>query len=117
LRRSIALIAPCLWPTPASRASPGAADTAFSATGSAGRRGVRARLGSRLPDGLVDAVWLWLLLRVSLSILAQYVVGTKTARPPCPMDAHLAWLPRDGLAFPLLGAWHHWDACWYTTIA
>jgi hypothetical protein len=36
---------------------------------------------------------------------------------PCPKDAHLGWLPGSGPAFPLLGAWNHWDACWYTTIA
>jgi hypothetical protein len=76
-----------------------------------------ARLGRRLPDGLADAVWLWLLLRLGLTLIAAFVVLSGQAEAPCPKDAHLAWLPGSGAAFPLLGAWHHWDACWYTTIA
>lgn len=84
----------------------------------AGARGGRAgRITGRLPDGLTDAVWLWLLLRVGLTMIAAFVVVWGQASPPCASDAPLAWLPHDGPAFPLLGAWHHWDACWYTTIA
>ncbi len=79
--------------------------------------GPLARLGSRLPYGLADAVWLWLLLRIGLTLIAAFVILSGQAKAPCPDDAHLAWLPGSGAAFPLLGAWHHWDACWYTTIA
>ena len=79
--------------------------------------GPLARLGSRLPFGLADAVWLWLLLRVGLTLIAAFVILSGMAKAPCPDDAHLAWLPGSGAAFPLLGAWHRWDACWYTTIA
>jgi hypothetical protein len=75
------------------------------------------RLRERLPEGLADAVWLWLLLRVGMTLLAIVVVVEGRAAAPCPTDDHLRWLPGAGPAFPLLGAWHHWDACWYTTIA
>lgn len=102
---------------PTSSVSSGVSDTALLVTSSTGLRGALVRWGARLPDGLGDAIWLWLLLRVNLSILTLWVVVTKTAQSPCPAETHLAWLPRDGLGFQLLGAWYHWDACWYTTIA
>lgn len=92
-------------------------EPAHDAAREAAGGGPLARLGSRLPYGLTDAVWLWLLLRIGLTLIAAFVVLSGQAEAPCPKDAHLAWLPGSGAAFPLLGAWHHWDACWYTTIA
>ena len=75
------------------------------------------RLVARLPEGLVDAAWLWLVLRVGLGVIALFVVMQGKAASVCPRDASLAFLPQEGPLFVLLGTWIHWDACWYATIA
>ncbi len=76
-----------------------------------------ARLGARLPEGLVDAAWLWLVLRAGLGLIALFVVMRGRADTACSADAPLAFLPDQGPLFALFGTWLHWDACWYTTIA
>jgi len=81
------------------------------------------RLGARLPDGLVDAAWLWLVLRVGLGLLAVMVVVSGAAPKPCNSDLVInGWttlppLSDKGIWFPLVGVWQHWDACWYSKIA
>lgn len=80
-------------------------------------------LAVRLPDGMQDAVWLWLVLRVGLSVLAVLVVVGGNAPTPCDSDIAInGWktfppLADGPLSFPLVGVWQHWDACWYTKIA
>lgn len=76
------------------------------------------RLSSRLPEGLADAVWLWLALRVGLGLVALFVIIGGHASQACPGDPEtLAFLPDQGPLYALFGIWHQWDACWYTTIA
>ena len=77
----------------------------------------------RLPEGLVDASWLWLVLRVSLGLFAA-VLFVKGGLPgPCHFElARDGWttfppLDDSGLSFPLVGVWQRWDACWYSKIA
>ncbi|CAN5657407.1 hypothetical protein BH20CHL7_BH20CHL7_08280 [soil metagenome] len=81
------------------------------------------RLVARLPEGSADAIWLWLVLRVGLGVLALLVVLGGAASSPCFSDiATNGWktfppLADGPLSFPLVGVWQHWDACWYTKIA
>ncbi|HET7828635.1 MAG TPA: hypothetical protein VFL03_03690 [Candidatus Limnocylindrales bacterium] len=76
------------------------------------------RLSARLPEGLVDAAWLWLVLRVGLGLIALFVLIQGKAATACPRDPEtLAFLPDAGPLHVLFGIWHQWDACWYTTIA
>jgi hypothetical protein len=89
-------------------------------TNAGGRVG---RLASRLPEGLLDAAWLWLVLRIGLGAIAGLLVMKGLAPPPCNSDVvinHWTTIPPlsdGGAAFPLVGVWQHWDACWYTKIA
>jgi Dolichyl-phosphate-mannose-protein mannosyltransferase len=75
------------------------------------------------PDGLLDAAWLWLVLRVGLSLFAAALVIRGGLPGPCDADiAQNGWttlppLEDQGLLYPLVGVWQHWDACWYTKIA
>lgn len=81
------------------------------------------RLPGRLPDGLADIVWLWLVLRVGLSLVAALLFVGGDLPNPCNTDLlinHWITLPQldnHGVAFPLVGVWQHWDACWYSKIA
>ncbi|HEY5628179.1 MAG TPA: hypothetical protein VIR16_01585 [Candidatus Limnocylindrales bacterium] len=82
-----------------------------------------ARVAAWLPDGLVDAAWLWLMLRVALGLIAWLLVIRGSAPGPCNSDLVInGWktfppLADHGIAFPLVGVWQHWDACWYSKIA
>ena len=84
--------------------------------------GVR-RLLARLPEGLTDIVWLWLVLRVGLSLIAVVLLVGGGLPEPCNdrlVNNHWITLPpldNQGIAFPLVGVWQHWDACWYSKIA
>lgn len=77
----------------------------------------------RLPDGLVSAAWLWLVLRVGLGLFALVLFINGGLPGPCNSDLVInGWTtfpPLDdrGVAFPLVGVWQHWDACWYSKIA
>lgn len=77
----------------------------------------------RLPEGLVDAAWLWFVLRIGLGLIAGFLVLKGTAPGPCNSDLVInGWktfppLDNEGIAFPLVGVWQHWDACWYSKIA
>jgi len=77
----------------------------------------------RLPDGLLDILWLWLVVRVGLSLLAAVLFVNGNLPGPCNHDIVInRWitvppLDNQGLAFPLVGVWQHADACWYSKIA
>lgn len=82
-----------------------------------------ARLAGRLPVGLAGVIGLWLVLRVGLSLLGLLWAGTEALPGPCHFElARDGWttfppLDDQGWAFPLVGLWQRWDACWYTKIA
>lgn len=84
--------------------------------------GTRGRW-SALPDGLVDAIALFLTLRVALSLVAAYAWWKGGLPGPCHFEvARDGWLTIPRLAdgpteFPLVGVWQRWDACWYGKIA
>ena len=71
---------------------------------------------------VVEAVILFLALRIGLSLLGA-LVATSGVWGPCHFEeALVGWqtMPeqlRDGPAFPLAGIWERWDACWYMKIA
>lgn len=77
----------------------------------------------RLPEGLVDAAWLWFVLRIGLGLIAGFLVMKGAVPGPCNSDLVInGWttfppLDDSGIAFPLVGVWQHWDACWYSKIA
>jgi len=77
----------------------------------------------RLPEGLVDAAWLWFVLRIGLGLIAGFLVLKGAVPGPCNSDLVInGWktfppLDDGGIAFPLVGVWQHWDACWYSKIA
>ncbi len=78
---------------------------------------------ARWPDGLLDAIALLLTLRVALGLVAVYVWWRGGLPGPCHFElARNGWLTipplaDDGAAFPLVGVWQRWDACWYSKIA
>jgi hypothetical protein len=84
---------------------------------------VVARWQDRLPPGLLDAVLLFLLLRVALSLVALYAWWGESLPGPCHFElARNGWqtippLADEGAEFPLVGVWQRWDACWYSKIA
>lgn len=76
----------------------------------------------RLSTFVVEAVALFLALRIGLSLLGAFM-ATQDVPSPCHFEEALAgWqtmpeLLRDGPAFALAGVWERWDACWYMKIA
>jgi hypothetical protein len=86
-------------------------------------RGRSASWLRRLPVGLLDIVLLWLAVRVALSLLAAVLSVGGGLNPPCSdpnVDNHWITFPPladQGIAFPFVGVWEHWDACWYAKIA
>ncbi len=85
------------------------------------RLGVRD-LASRLPLSLGEALFLFLLLRVSLSVYALAASFLFELPPPCFHNGVVDWtsmpaLYSDGIEGRLLGVWQRWDACWYLRIA
>jgi hypothetical protein len=85
------------------------------------RWGLGARFGGVAPS-LTEAVFLFVLLRVSLSVLAAVASAFFHAPGPCFHNGVLDWptmpaLDRDGLGGALLGVWERWDGCWYLRIA
>jgi hypothetical protein len=83
---------------------------------------IRGRI-DRLPEGLVDAAWLWFVLRIGLGLIAGFLALKGAVPGPCNSDLVInGWktfppLDDGGIAFPLVGVWQHWDACWYSKIA
>ncbi len=92
-----------------------------SAQGSAS--GIGAIFGAGLGAAVRDAVGLFLSLRIVLGLLALWVWWQATPPGPCHFEvARNGWqtippLADQGPAFPLVGVWQRWDACWYTKIA
>ena len=80
-------------------------------------------LRARLPPGLGDALSLFVTMRVALGLLVAYMWWRGGLPGPCHFElAQNGWqsippLADDGAAFPLVGVWQRWDACWYTKIA
>ncbi|HEV8516431.1 MAG TPA: mannosyltransferase family protein [Candidatus Limnocylindrales bacterium] len=83
----------------------------------------RRWLDGPVGPALVEAVGLFLALRIGLTLMGLFVAVD--AEPPGPCHFELAFngwrtLPAldDGpVSFPFLGVWQRWDACWYEKIA
>ena len=78
----------------------------------------------RLPAGLGEALWLFAVMRVGLSLFALFVIAHVASVPTsCHFELALDhWRTVPPLAsspseFPLVGVWQRWDACWYSKIA
>jgi hypothetical protein len=85
------------------------------------RLGIR-HLGSRLPISLREALFLFILLRLALSMYAFAATFLFQVPPPCFHNGVVDWtsmpvLYTDGLDGRLFGVWERWDACWYLRIA
>jgi hypothetical protein len=85
--------------------------------------GLRQGFGWWLEHGLADTVALFVTLRVLLGLVALWVWWAGMSPSPCHFElARNGWatippLADAGPAFPLVGVWQRWDACWYTKIA
>ena len=87
----------------------------------------RSKRGWRFPEGLAyrlaDTLALFVSLRIILGLVALYVWWAGMTPPPCHFElARNGWatippLADSGPAFPLVGVWQRWDACWYSKIA
>lgn len=77
----------------------------------------------RFPAGFLDAVGLFLTMRVALGLVALYLWWRGGLPGPCHFElARNGWitfppLADEGAGFPLVGVWQRWDACWYSKIA
>ena len=84
---------------------------------------VQSRLQDRLPAGFADALALFLTMRFALGLVAIYLWWRGGVPGPCHFEvARNGWLTipplaDQGAAFPLVGVWQRWDACWYSKIA
>ena len=82
-----------------------------------------SRLQDRLPAGFADALALLVTMRFALGLMGLYLVWRGGVPGPCHFEvARNAWLTipplaDQGAAFPLVGVWQRWDACWYSKIA
>src|SRR3954471_13771136 len=62
-------------------------------------------------------------MRLGLFLVAAFLVLHRGVPGPCHFElARNGWLTipplaDEGPAFPLVGVWQRWDACWYTKIA
>jgi hypothetical protein len=79
-------------------------------------------LRSRMPISLREALFLFILLRVSLSVYAIAATFLFQVPPPCFHNGVIDWtsmpvLYAEGAEGRLLGVWQRWDACWYLRIA
>ncbi len=83
----------------------------------------RAALGDGLGVAVRDAIALFVSLRVVFGLVAIYLWWQAQLPGPCHFElARDGWttippLADQGPAFPLVGVWQRWDACWYTKIA
>ncbi len=77
----------------------------------------------RLPAGFLDAVGLFLTMRIALGLVALYLWWKGGLPGPCHFElARNGWvtfppLADEGAGFPLVGVWQRWDGCWYSKIA
>jgi Mannosyltransferase (PIG-V) len=82
-----------------------------------------SRLLDRLPPGFGDAVALFVTMRVALGLVVLYLWWRGGLPGACHFElARNGWLTipplaDQGAAFPLVGVWQRWDACWYSKIA
>lgn len=82
-----------------------------------------ARILDGLPPGSLDALRLLVTMRFALGAVAIYVWLAGGLPGPCHFElARNGWLTipplaDQGAAFPLVGVWQRWDACWYSKIA
>ena len=81
------------------------------------------RLAWRGSSALSDALALFVSLRLVFGLFALYLWWGGSLPGPCHFElARNGWtaippLADSGAAFPLVGVWQRWDACWYTKIA
>ena len=86
-------------------------------------RGLRHWLDGPSGRGLADTLALFVSLRVVLGLVVLYVWWAGMTPGPCHFElARNGWatippLADQGPAYPLVGVWQRWDACWYTKIA
>lgn len=86
-------------------------------------QGSASGIGAALGPAFRDAVGLFVSLRIVLGLFALWVWWQATPPGPCHFElARNGWqtlppLADQGPAFPLVGVWQRWDACWYTKIA
>jgi hypothetical protein len=86
-------------------------------------QGLRHWLDGASGRGLADTLALFVSLRVVLGLVVLYVWWAGMTPGPCHFElARNGWatippLADQGPAFPLVGVWQRWDACWYTKIA
>ena len=76
----------------------------------------------RLPISVREALFLFILLRLCLSLYAAAATFMFQVPPPCFHNGVVDWtsmptLYADGADGRLLGVWQRWDACWYLRIA
>jgi hypothetical protein len=77
----------------------------------------------RLSQGLADTLALFVTLRVLLGLVVLWAWWAGMTPSPCHFEvARNGWatippLADEGVAFPLVGVWQRWDACWYSKIA
>jgi mannosyltransferase PIG-V len=85
--------------------------------------GAWAAVADELGPALRDAIGLFLSLRLVFGLFAIYLWWQGGLAGPCHFElARNGWatvppLADQGVAFPLVGVWQRWDACWYTKIA
>ncbi|MFL5680709.1 MAG: mannosyltransferase family protein [Chloroflexota bacterium] len=84
--------------------------------------GAKPGLLSRLPLSLREALVLFAIVRIALSVYGLAASFLFQLPPPCFHNGVVDWptmpvLYSDGLAGRLLGVWERWDACWYLRIA
>lgn len=82
-----------------------------------------SRILDRLPPGFGDALALFVTMRFALGLVVVYLWWRGGLPGPCHFElARNDWqtippLADQGAAFPLVGTWQRWDACWYSKIA
>ncbi len=76
-----------------------------------------ARLHPARVQGLDEAIWLFVTLRITFSLFALLTAAMGALAAPCHEGEAAPLLHADGLDFRLFGAWQRWDACWYERIA
>src|SRR3712207_537583 len=70
------------------------------------------RVRALLDGGLGEALWLFVTLRLGLSLFALMASFLFEIAGPCTWEGG-PLLHATGLDFRLIGVWQRWDACWY----